>query len=304
MMSERTIMENRIEQLEDGLENTYVQYRLKHPDSEPLPLFMSRVRAATLENAMVTDEVDGSDGEPTSISKLSNSYSAVTSVTSLPSVTSLLSNLHHTRPRGDRHVTTTVGELPPASKNMENIASKMASAGSPPKTSHHFLNTTPPSSPIAERSTTSPLMHSKAVPTSTPSAQRHGHSRQQRKNAHAISTTPTSSRYSYPAGASPHALSQPEAHKEWQVIHRNSLPENFINSTIFEEITSSGNLKANATKRYSGFRKRSTSSGNIERPRRSSQSQLLTRKISQDSLKKQDSNSTISSSSLGWFEDV
>lgn len=345
-------MESRLEALEDGLEKAYIQYRLKHPDSKPLPLFPDitpfNVGTAASET---TDEVDGLDSGSSSM--LSNSFNGVSSVTS---ITSLPSNLH-TRLRGGRYLTAKVDPVTvkchtwqPEKSDMvelkhktENTAPKMANTGSPQspllnsttsvssipsphRATHHILNTTPPSSPKAEHS---PLARTKGLltqPTHALTSTAQGPGPTPRTRAYALSqatNTPGSSHtlpkqkpmHAFPAthgmppmSASQQAQSQPTPslsgpsfNKSGQLRNRNSLPDGLATSTIFEETTAGDNSNVSAPQRTPAFRRRSASSGYFERPSKS-KSQLLTRRTSQDSLKKLEDRSS-GRKGYVWFED-
>ena len=350
MSSERTSMESRLEELEDGLESAYFQYRLKHPDSAPLPFFnMTPFDVATpVGNPAATDEVDGLGS-----GSLPNGFSGdgpVASVVSLPS------KLQHTRPRGDRFLTrvhpwqSPESDMVDAKYESENTTPKTAGdagspksllntsfatpPGSPPQTlqtTHHILNTTPPSSPRSERTTTSPISRTKGLlpqPPHTPAKRPPGHARLQRTRAYAVSPalqTPTTSptahtshqglSWFYPTPhssiSSPeHSLSQPTLRgpglsRQGQLPNRNSMPEKLIMTTIAES-----NSRVSTTPQGSpAFRRRSDSGGRIERPGRLHMHQLLTRRISEDSLKKREQSARVlntpGNSQQGdvWFED-
>lgn len=312
-------METRMEELEDGLETAYYQYRIQHPDSQPLPSFpVFTPFGVPVGN---TEEVDGR-GSP------------VTSVISLPAI------LPHFQQRGERFMTITKHTWQPPTPDMvssnENIA--RADAGSPQTSpsispygaTHHFLNTTPPSSLRAEPSSTSSaprlLSHSTGLSESastTPTVKGGlAHTRRLLPNpaspprAHAANTSPGLSRSlnSSPSAHglfSSHTWSQPTLRgrlhdKSGQLSHRNSLPDSLITTTIFEGATSGANdSKINTTRRkissesqFPGFRKRSTSSGNFDHI---SKSPLLVKKTSvHDCTEKHDSKGKQDSA---WFED-
>lgn len=185
MSSERTNMENRIEELEDGLENIYFNYRTKHPGSKPLSSFP----AITPFNiaAASTDEMDGLEGLDTdSASNIFNGVGPVTSITSLPCN---LQGHPHLRQRGERLLTNTW--QPPTTcmvDNTENSATKadsgslqmspsgsvtsISALGKPHGTTHHLLYTTPPSSPPRPEPSTSSPTQFRHSPTSSPIAKR------------------------------------------------------------------------------------------------------------------------------------
>lgn len=323
MSSERTSLEGRLEELEYGLESAYYQYRLKHPGSAPLPFFnitpfdvanptaTDEVDGLGCGSSPLLPNGFSGDGPASLPSNLHVSTSrprgdrflTVTPEEHFWQVPA--SNMVGAKLESNNAIPKMADPASPISP----YKSSFATPSSPPqtlRTTHHFLNTTPPSSPRSDQTTTSHtkgvLPQSPHIPSSSPSAAAKRpppHGRLQRTRAYATShtllQTPTSSStaytnsqdlsWSYPTK---HSLSQPSlrgpsfSNKQGHINFRNSMPEKLILTTIAENTVSNDNSRVGTTpQRSPAFRRRSDSGGNFER---SGKSQLLTRRISQDSL--------------------